>query len=93
MPKFLISISLFVCLANTAFAQFKYKVENKHVIFTTAYYGILDLPSESQKFRHGASIGVSYPLVSKHREKLQRKTSYNRIQERDVYLKMNVSHL
>ncbi len=74
-----------------AYGQFGYKVDRKHINLSTSYYTILDLPSENKKFVHGASIGVSYSLVNKSREKVQRRNDYVRILDRDIYIKMNVS--
>lgn len=91
MPKIL-SILVFALLFQyQAIGQYKYKVDNQHVNLSPAYYTILDLSSDDQKFSHGAAISVSYSVINKSREKLQRKTSYNRIIDRDIYVKLNLS--
>lgn len=72
-------------------AQFTYKVDRKHINASIAYFSLLDLSAEVQKFKHGASLSVEYSFVNKSREKLQRKTQINRILDRDVYLKMSFS--
>lgn len=82
---------LFCLLQSPIFAQFKYKVDRKHVNFSAGYFSMIDLSSDIKKFNHGAEISVAYSIINKSREKLQRKTKYNRIVDRDIYIKMNVS--
>lgn len=91
MPKFLSILILIVLFNSQAIGQYKYKVDNKHINISAAYFTVLDLPSEDQKFRHGASIWVSYSVINKAREKLQRKTDYNRVVDRDIYVKLNLT--
>jgi hypothetical protein len=78
-------------LIGESYAQFIYKENRKHINASIGYYSILDLSAEDKKFKSGASLSLAYSLANKSREKLQRKTSINRVLDRDIYMKMNFS--
>lgn len=52
---------------------------------------IIDLQSEEYLFHHGASVSAAPVIVNKYRLKVQRKTSYNRIIDRQVFLDARAS--
>ncbi|MCP4124941.1 MAG: hypothetical protein GY751_24630 [Bacteroidetes bacterium] len=76
---------------SVAEAQLRYDVKKRHVNFELNYLGVLDLPSDVQKFRSGAHLGIGYSIVNKYKEKLQKKTQFNRIIDRDIYINLNVA--
>ena len=91
MKKSLVILMIFTIGWQMAFAQFTYKTEKRHVNLTVAYQAILDLSSEHQLFQHGGAFTSSTSLVNKYREKHYKKTEYNRIVDRDIYMKVSVA--
>jgi len=91
MSRILILILICTLYSPVLFAQFTYEADRRDVEFSTSYQAILDPPSNHQKFMHGAKAVVSWSVANKFIEKQQRGTQLNRIIDRNIYLKGNLS--
>ena len=87
MFKALIHIILLVtCCFGISMAQFDYEENLRHINFSVNYFSVIEPASDSDLFRHGMVFSVSPSLANKYRIRQQRKTGYNRIIDRDIYL-------
>lgn len=86
----IIWILLMVSTVFHAQAQFKYDRDHRHVNFGLGYYSTIDQPMNQTTFHHGFQFQVSYSVVNKYKIKKQKSTEYNRVVDRDIYVKVNL---